>query len=320
MSHYDEANEEMRAKQMDEEIRRMAIGRKIEMFGLFTGHMPAEVQRHWNMLYGVSVARITMLSTIPFILFGVYCARFIRIHPDLPYKPPPFPEWVLPFGFYFFLESIVRLRRWLGGNPMGSFIGWVLFVIWWLFGGKRVMDGLDADALRTAVGPPSLTRAKFTDQQAIPRPERDAEGLPMVDADAERKLQDQYIMRETYIALLSVEDQRKMQQRFGFDPIAQGRLTAAVILFIAMVGGGISIAGLTTGPARFSQLLSALTAILLGAEQIYRFTLLAAGKPAPSMIGPLIRPLLKKVLDAPPVQPVFEGENRNTELPDVWEE
>ena len=114
--------------------------------------------------------------------------------------------------------------------------------------------------------------------------------------------------------------QRKMQQRFGFDPIAQGKLTAVVILFIAGVGAAVSIAALMNGELRFSRLLSALVAIALIAEQIHRLTLLAAAKPAPSILGTIVRPFMHSILNAPPPQPIFEGEHRNAPLPDVWEE
>ncbi len=320
MSHYDEANELVRQQQWNDEQRRQQIGKRLEWCGLFVGHLPAEAQRHLNMLYGVSVARITMMSTIPFILFGIYCAKFIPIHQDLPNAVPLFPMWVLPFAFYFFLESIVRLRSWLGGRAMGSAIGWLVFVIWWIFGGRKTMTALEDDALRTAAGPRPANAKDLTPVSAVPRPARDETGLPSIDADAERKLNDKYIMREPYISFLPVADQRKMQQRFGFDPIAQGKLTAVVILGLAGLGAAITIEGLMHGAMRFSRVLSAMTAVALIAEQIHRLTQLAAARPAPSILGKLVRPFMSSILDAPPPQPIFEGEHRNAPLPDVWEE
>jgi len=320
MSHYDEANEQQRKQQWDQEQLRLRIGRRLEFFGVFVGHLPAEAQRHLNMLYGVSVVRITMMSTIPFILFGIYCAKFIPIHQDLPNAVPLFPMWVLPFAFYFFLESIVRLRSWLGGRPMGSAIGWLVFVVWWIFGGRKTLAALEDDALQTALGPRPAIQKDLTPLSAVPRPARDEQGLPSVDADAERKLNDQYIMREAYISLLPAADQRKMQQRFGFDPIAQGRITAVFILFVAGLGAAFSLSALMNGEVRLSHLLSALVGLILVTEQIYRLTLLAAAKPAPSILGTLVRPFMNSILNAPPPQPVFEGEHRNAPLPDVWEE
>lgn len=321
MDYYDEASEAARLVAWNEHARRMRTGLTLQRLGLFVGMLPAEAQKHISTRFGVSLTRLAMWSTIPSMIFGLWCARYLRLHPELPYTPPPFPEWMIPFGLYFFLESIIRLRSYLGGRPMGSIVGWIVYLPWLLFGGTKVLARIEQEDLQGAamVKPASATNAAVAPQKSYREVRKEWGDLPTVEADAERKLHDAYIMREPYISFLSVPEQVAMHERFGFDPVDQGKRTVAAIAIMAGLGAAVSIFMLVDQGVRFSRIVSIVVAIALLVEQFARMRLLSDGRPAPSVLAPLFRPFLRKVLSAPPVQPVYEGENRNVELPDVWE-
>ncbi|HXI14573.1 MAG TPA: hypothetical protein VNM92_18300 [Thermoanaerobaculia bacterium] len=320
LEQYDADSEVRREQQWEADRTRYRIGRRLERFGVFTGHLPIEAKHHLTALYGVSVNRITLISILPLLVFGIYCSRFISIS-GIPSASPPFPQWVVAIGLYFFFESLVRLIGWLNGKPMGSPVGWTLFVIWWLFGGRKILLALEATALQQAAGPRTSTGKNLRPASALAPTARDKTGrLPLVDAEIERKIQDLYVMREAYISLLSAEEQRKMESRFGFDPIRQGKITAAVILVCTGIAAVVTLVALANHGVRLSRLLSFVIVTGLAVEQIHRLTLLAAGQPASSILAPLVRPFLRKVLDAPPRQPFFEGEKRDAVLPEIWDE
>jgi hypothetical protein len=137
------------------------------------------------------------------------------------------------------------------------------------------------------------------------------------DFETER---DAYFMREAYVALLSPDEQRKLHETFGFDPIKWGYWTAGTIAAVAGGGFFASASAIARGEGTVGKWVSALSAALLFAEQVVRFVKILSGAPAGSVLGALVRPWCRKLLSVKP-RALAPGSIAPAErnLPDIWE-
>ena len=105
-------------------------------------------------------------------------------------------------------------------------------------------------------------------------------------------------MVEPLLALLSPEEQTALELHFGFDPFKWGRRSSLLILFVAGANMLISIAAFRSGTDVFLDFAALVVGGAFVLEQISRRRRMAAGHPAGSVLGSLVRPLARPLLEA----------------------
>ncbi|HVT04282.1 MAG TPA: hypothetical protein VHL58_13020 [Thermoanaerobaculia bacterium] len=300
VEHYDEASE---AQRLDAHQKTLLNSRKatsIGLLGVVYGHLPASAQNEIESEYGLPAVRMTMISTIPAFLFGAYCAARIPI-PGLKGLSGSLPITVVFTGLFLFFESVVRLRRSLDGQPIGSLFG---VAIYWIVRGVRHLRGAPpADPVlpnreispQLAADLDILTardrRYKLRQGQRL----TSTSPLPITPA---QQLLDLYHSREPFLALLSPPEQKLLAELFVFDYIAWGRTTVYWLMAAAVTGMASAFFSISMGAFTFRRILSGLVAGALLAEQISRLRRIDQGQPAGSVLGFAIRPLARKLLGA----------------------
>jgi hypothetical protein len=112
----------------------------------------------------------------------------------------------------------------------------------------------------------------------------------------ERRLEDRYSMLEPLLALLPVEDQRRLRDRRGFAPVIWGKRTAWLLLVYPGFTAPSQLANLMTRGGGFLAVLILLGTIFIAVEQVRRLRLLGRGEPAPSVLGYAVRPFAAPLL------------------------
>ncbi len=243
-------------------------GRKIaNLAGIFTGLLPAVAQEQLGSELGLLPAKLTALSLlVPFaylIWFFLSWSHRIIDHSAMPWP-------LILLAAYLFLESVTRLNIvWFQRRPAGSAAGFIIYLLFYLAGGKRT----------GAVSPFEVPRGRRTFVTEPP------EDVALLDA---------YSMREPLLTLLSPAEQNALAQRFGYDYREQGFIVAWVILGASATGVASALVSLQYG-LRSGAVLSLLLALALGAEQIFRLSSLRRG-PTASMLAVVVRPLTRKLL------------------------
>lgn len=264
---YDEASETQRAAEHRSSVKREK-GRKVaNLAGIFTGLLPAVVQEQLASELGIQPAKLTSLSLlIPFAYLTWFANEFVRrIFVN---QPVPLP--LLLLALYLFFESAIRLNiAWFHRRPLGSAIGFFPYVLFYLFAGSRT----------GAMSPFS-----------VPRGQR----LFITEPTADVALRDAYSMREPLLSLLSIDEQKALEQRFGFNYRKHGFIVAWILLGTSAAGFVSAFVALQYGP-RFSAFLSLALALMIGGEQVLRLQALRRG-PAPSMLAAIVRPVTRKLL------------------------
>lgn len=258
---YDADSEAARAAAREQERRTEKASAAFALAGILVGHLPAFMQRRIESRYGVPATQMTMISTVPFFLFGAYCATRVPVPAiDDALGTSSLPCGVVVLGVFLFAESVFRLRWALGNGPIASIAGFLLTL-----------------PIRFFLAPDKGTRVRV-----------DSVG-PTTDV----ALADAYRVREPFIALLPPEDQARMRRRFGFDPILWGKRTAMTILAIALLGVFVESSVVVSGYGGFGDYLSLIAAAALGGEQLARLKRLRTGQAAGSVLGLPIRGILK---------------------------
>jgi hypothetical protein len=128
-----------------------------------------------------------------------------------------------------------------------------------------------------------------------------ARGLPAespakaLRADPEQAARDRFHVVEPLAALLSPEEQEELERRFGFDPLLWGRRS---VRWLAFIGGGnafLSYGHWLAGGASFTDALWFVAGTALVVEQVRRHRAIRSGRPAGSVLGGLVRPLIRPV-------------------------
>jgi hypothetical protein len=263
-SRYDATWEAARSVVRDEDRRMRQASAALFFAGVVVGHLPAFMQKRIEARYGISATRMTMVSTVPFFLFGAYCATRVPIAEiDNFLGTPALSGRVVALGVFLFLESVFRLRWALATGPIASIAGFVLTL-----------------PVRFFLAPDKGTRVR----------------VDSIGPSSDVVLADAYLVREPFIALLPPEDQALMKRRFGFDPILWGKRTAMTILAIALVGVFVELSVIASGFGSFGDFLSLVAAGALSAEQLFRLKRLRIGAAAGSVLGIPLRRLLKPLL------------------------
>jgi hypothetical protein len=132
------------------------------------------------------------------------------------------------------------------------------------------------------------------------------QGSP-ADLGAPTAAEDRFHLLEPLLALLSPDEQRELQHRYAFSPIAWGRRSAVTILVLSGLGLLSDLAAFATGKPGLPTVASALVALGLAAEQIARLVSLRR-EPAGSVLGALVRPFAHVIFDAEPTPLVSDDE------------
>jgi hypothetical protein len=246
---------EWRAARVRERKRKTAGG-----LALLTGHLPAIVQQRLGDELGVLPARLTALSLLSELalliaIVGYAVSEYMAQH--------GVPAWTIPVAAFLFLEMAIRFQvSWMQHRPLGSSIGLVAYILYWL-----------ATGCRTETSPFASARGHATPI--------------LVEASDDRRRADALLLREPLATLLPATDQRRLRERYGYDYRRLARTVAGVLLTFAVLG---VITSLKTGA-----LVSGLAALAIAIEQIARLAAFARG-PQPSLLGWLVRPLLRNLL------------------------
>ena len=267
---YDEESEAARHASRAElsagnEKRRLAI-----LFSPILGHLPGAVQAKMERDFGAPARAMTFVSAAPLFVLGaltILAALIGRFG-----GTPIVPQWMENHSglfTYLAIESALRIHSaWIGGDPMGSLAGILAYAVWTF-----------------------LRRGKAIPSAAATSP---APGLP-----AEQALTDRYTMLEPFLALLAPADQAALERSFGFDPRRWGRTTSLLILLVAGLSVLISIFAFLSHTGGLPDFAVFVIGSFLVVEQIGRRRALAAGKPAGSILGALVRPLARPLLSSP---------------------
>jgi len=268
IEHYDEANEAARdvarvELHSDRNTRILAM-----LFSPVLGHLPGAVQAKMERDYGASARTMTFVSALPLFVLGALttlAAQVLRFG-----GPPIVTEWMVDHSLlftYLAVESALRIySAWIAAEPMGSLFGFLAYGAW--------------TSLRRRPAPPPAAVA------------------PTAAPAAERALADRYTVLEPVLGLLAPADQEALEMRFGFDPLRWGRTTSLVIFFVAGANVLISVAAFRSGTDVFLDFAALVVGGFFVVEQVTRRRRLAEGKPAGSILGAIVRPFARPLLDS----------------------
>lgn len=268
--HYDEATEAHRIA----DHRAAAAQRKKSVLsrlsGIVLGHFPAHVQDHLQNEFGVMPSRMTIASCIPSLVLLGACVWF-ESEARLERVESPVPFWLGPLALLLVLESAVRFLVAMAQNRgMGSMLGTLGYVIFWYVTPGRAKWPSPFD--------PGRGYKTFT--------------LPPPDDVA---LRDSLKMRGPWFTLLTVSEQQRLAERFGYDYRKDAYGLAWLILICSALGAVSSLLKLPEGGG-LSALVSLIVAGALAIEQVRRLGAFKRG-PAGSVLGVFVRPFLRRFLE-----------------------
>ncbi len=273
MERYDAASEEIR--EGDRRDRRNDDAKRwlVLLLAPLAGLLPGQVQKRLEHDLGTPAVWLTVASALPLFVAGFF--GLVGVLVGMAGATLPMPGWLAPpapIAAYLFGESALRLASAIGGGePMGTLAAALGLALW--------------QAARGAPTPPE------------PPPARTSE-------DTQARADDLFHVLEPVLALLAPAEQEILVGRFAFDPIRWGRITAAVLLAAAVLNTIVSFAALGQPGGLLGELLWSLPALYIAVEQVRRLRSLAAGRPAGSVLGRLVRryarPLLAEETPAAP--------------------
>lgn len=268
--HYDAATEERRLA----DHRAAEAQRKKSVFarlsGIVLGHVPQHVQDHLQNELGVTPSLMTMASCIPSLLLLGTCV-WLYSGSKLEKVPSPVPDWLWPLAFLLVLESAMRfLVAMSQSRGMGSMLGVIGYVLFWYVTPNRQKWPSPFD--------PGRGHGTFT--------------LPPPDDVA---LQDSLEMRGPWFTLLSVAEQKRLAERFGFD-YRKHAYGLAWIILVCSTFGVVSSFVKVADSGSFSALSSLIVAGAMAIEQIRRLAAFKRG-PAGSFLGVIVRPFVRRFLE-----------------------
>ena len=266
---YDEESE--RRRHADYELakaqRRLSVGARLA--GVILGHLPEKVQNRIGNELGVMPARMTLVSTIPSLLFLGACA-WLTASARLRQEPST-ASMLLWIALVMVAESGVRfLVVMQQGRGIGSVLGYIGYTLFWLVSPKR-----------------AKTISPFEQERGFK--------VVITDAPADVALRDAIEMRSPLMTLLTPKEQTLLAERYGFDYRRHAKGVAWTILLCASLGIASSFARIVVDRS-FSAMISFSIAAIVVLEQVSRLAVLRRG-PAGSFLGFLVRPLLRGFLE-----------------------
>lgn len=257
---YDAATEALRIEEHARGLARERGRKSANILGMFTGHLPAAVQNQLASEIGVTPVRLTMLSTL--LTYAVSIGLLLLMVDNLMgEKGPPFAMVV--GAAYLLVESSVRFSIAMSqSRPIGSPLGIFAYLLFYSLARNRAK----------LVAPFRVEKVWST---------------PLTEAPEDVARRDAFTLREPFITLLSAEEQAQAAERFGYDY----RRHSSVIAWIILAG---SLCGIVSSVSR-GAVVSSMTAVALASEQVVRLAAFRRG-PAPSILGWIVRPFVRKIL------------------------
>jgi hypothetical protein len=219
---------------------------------------------------------MTVLSALPVFVLGFLglfgqILGFVGAAGYLGFEMP------IAVAAYLTGESAVRMgSAWVGGEPMGSLVG----VLLW-------------ELVATAFGRRGGTLGR-----------RAVSGVPPRRViGSEERLRDRFHLLEPFLSLLPERDQRHLIARFQFDALRWGRVSVGVLFVVGglnFIASILDLAGSPAGagdPARLIDLVWLVIGAGLCLEQVLRRAALARRDPRGSVLGALVMPLARPLLE-----------------------
>jgi hypothetical protein len=268
---YDAESEEARIAAYRSELAREKRRKSANLFGIFTGHLPQVVQDHLGRELGINPARLTMLSAaVLFITCGPFV--FFNFAKLVGGEQLPVPFFLFVLMAWWTVESVLRFNvAFVMSRSVGSLEGYFVYAAYHFLAPGR-------------------------EQRVSPFASGAGEGVsaPLrLEAPPDVAIQDELLMREPFVTLLSPAEQQLVATRTGYDYTRKSTSTAIFILIMAILGIITSVASLRGG-FHLSAFLSLIVAAALAGEQLLRLASFRNG-PAGSMLAVLVRPLTKKL-------------------------
>jgi hypothetical protein len=257
---YDAEAETQRVEEHERSLRRERSRFSANLLAIFTGHLPAAVQNALGYELGIVPTRLTLISQLLPFAFVISVA--------LAYVQSIFDRKGFPFALilaagYVMAEIGVRVYvALMQARPMGSTVGLFAYMVFYALTPNR-----------------SKLISPFHVEKGY--------AAPITDAPEDVARRDSFLMREAYVTLLSPEEQARALALYDYDYRKQSYKVAGVILVFAALGVYTSV--------RSGAVLSGLTALALVVEQIARLRAFRLG-PAPSVLGWVVRPLVRRLL------------------------
>ena len=257
VDHYDAATEGQRAEEYRLALLREKSRKSANAIGFLTGHLPAIVQHEMAMELGILPPRLTFLSILS--TYAVVAAMvLVCVSYIMRQEVVPLP--LIAIAIYLSVENTIRvLIYWTQSRPIGSTIGWILYLVYWGIAGR---------------GP-----SPFSTQKGY--------AVKVTEAPAEIARRDSFAVREAFVTLLAPADQARVAERFGYDYRRDSTAVAVMILIVAVVG---IVSSYVKGAV-----IALIIAAALAAEQIIRLIAFRSG-PAGSVLRFVVRPFVRKLL------------------------
>lgn len=279
MERYDAVSEQIREDERRDRSADAAKRRLALLLAPLAGLLPGELQKKMERDFGAPAVWMTIASAAPLFVIG-----FLGVFRNLVGMAGaalPLPALLAPpapVALYLLVESALRLASAIGaGEPMGTLATALALALW----RAARKPGPAAGAAREVEVAPEL------------------DGAPRDDEEHARDRELFHVL-EPVLALLTPAEQEQLAARFGFDAIGWGRKTAAVLLAAAVLNTLYDLAALAKPGGVLGEILWSLPAVYLAVEQIRRLRSLKDGRPAGSVLGPLVRRFAKPLLGPSP--------------------
>ena len=262
---YDETSEVEREADARDVGRRHVAGWTALLLSPVVGLLPGRVQDRLGLELGIRASRLTLASIfVPFAAgtYAVVMSLAAGFGAGLQVACLGL-EPLLPLVSFFLPESLLRLGVVLAQDrPVGSLLGVPLYLL------ARV-TGL--------VGP----------EPSPPGPAEPATA---------RRLDDRFLMLEPLLSFLPEAEQEELRRSRGFSPVTWGKRTAWFLLVYPGFTAPAQAARLALQGGDVLDVLLLAATLLLAAEQVRRLRVLSANRPAPSLLGLLVRPFARPLL------------------------
>ncbi|HUP63414.1 MAG TPA: hypothetical protein VNA69_23710 [Thermoanaerobaculia bacterium] len=267
---YDEATEARRVAEHKAVEKQRKGSVLASLSSMFLGHLPAQVQERLGNEYGITPARMTIASAFPaLVLLGVCVWLYADARLRQAASPVPIWLWIVAVGLIG--DAGVRFQVAMSQNRgMGSLPGAILYTLFWYL---------------------MPNRARFVSPFAT---EKGASTSFTIDPEEEIALRDALHLRAPLFTLLSVPEQQRLADRFGFEYRSHAYMPAIVILVCSALGAITSFDTLTS-KGGLGSLLSLVISGGLALEQILRLRALGRG-PAGSVLAFIVRPFVRGFL------------------------